>query len=86
MAKALRVSASKAIGMRALLVGWEECLAGAFADKWGYMINIVALKSNIKAINFKSKDRIIWSEVQKKSNQISERMEMDHFRADFFGV
>jgi hypothetical protein len=32
MAKALRVSASRAMGMETLLLGWEECLALVFAD------------------------------------------------------
>ncbi len=32
MAKALRVSASKAIGMGHSFLGWEECVADTFAD------------------------------------------------------
>ena len=54
MAKALRVSASRAMGMRALLLGWEECLAAIFADKRVSGQKIVVLQSTVfgKSTNF----------------------------------
>jgi hypothetical protein len=36
--------------MRALLRGWEECLADTFANKWGFWQKIVALKSKERPI------------------------------------
>lgn len=48
MAKALRVSASRAIGMGHSFLGWEECLADIFADKWGCGQKIVASQASMR--------------------------------------
>lgn len=47
MAKALRVSASRAMGMGALFLDGEECLAATFVDKRDILQKIIAEKSNI---------------------------------------